>query len=109
MVTRYPPWAKLLTTAMKEMYNNEVQNVHWKRIRRSISGLGVLFGSGNGSLLKAAAEAAKAKNSLKEREEVQRVNEEGVEGAEERDTMDNVVESPTTSKYAVGIEKNEQT
>jgi hypothetical protein len=32
-----------------------------------------------------------------------------VEGAEERDTMDNVVESPTTSKYAVGIEKNEQT
>ena len=109
MVTRYPPWAKLLTTAMKEMYNNEVQNVHWKRIRRSISAMGVLFGSGNGSLLKAAAEAAKAKNSLKEGEVVQRVIEEGVEGAEERDTMDNVVESPTTSKYAVGIEKNEQT
>jgi hypothetical protein len=109
MVTRYPPWAKLLTTAMKEMYNNEVQNVHWKRIRRSISAMGVLFGSGNGSLLKAAAEAAKAKNSLKEGEVVQRVNEEGVEVAEERDTMDNVVESPTTSKYAVGIEKNEQT
>jgi hypothetical protein len=58
--------------------------------------------------MKAAAEAVKAKNCLKEGG-VQRVNEEGVEGAEERDTMDNVVESPTTSKYAVGIEKNEQT
>ena len=81
MVTRYPPWAKLLTTAMKEMYNNEVQNVHWKRIRRSISAMGVLFGSGSGSLMKAAAEAAKAKNSLKEGEVVQRVIEEGVEGA----------------------------
>jgi len=91
------------------MYNNEVQNVHWKRIRRSISGLGVLFGSGSGSLLKAAAEAAKAKNSLKEGEVQTRVNEEGVDGAEGRDTVDNVVESPTTSKYAVGIEKNEQT
>ena len=107
MVTRYPPWAKLLTTAMKEMYNNEVQNMHWKRIRRSISTMGLLFGNGSGSLLKAATDAAKTKNSLTDGGE-KRVHEEGKEG-KEKDTKDNVVESPTISKYVVGIDMNEQT
>ena len=45
MVTRYPPWAKLLTKAIQDMPHNEIRNTHWKQIRRSITAFGLLGGA----------------------------------------------------------------
>ena len=65
MVTRYPPWAKILTRAMREMYVDEMKNVHWRKVRRSMRSLSLLFGSKGGVSSKSNSKAESVKSVKK--------------------------------------------
>ena len=64
LITRYPPWANILTNAMKEMYESEIKNVHWKKIRRSVTAMGLLVKGNKNNVLNIATNfGKKAKKS----------------------------------------------
>ena len=45
MVSRYPPWAQILTHAMQSIYSAELGNQRWRKLRRSFLSLNLLFSS----------------------------------------------------------------
>ena len=72
MITRYPPWAKILTRAMKEMYVDEMKNVHWRKVRRSMRSLSLLFGKGSSSKVFSSPEIVAMKKKIVEMDETEK-------------------------------------
>ena len=115
MITRYPPWAKILTRAMKEMYVDEMKNVHWRKVRRSMRSLSLLFGKGSSSKVFSSPEIVAMKKKIVEMDETEKDDTEKKENEKDdtRDKKENVLQDETkemgeknnvvgeASKYAV--------
>ena len=97
IVNRYPPWAKVLTQAMKTLYKGELSSQHWSKLRRSVRSLSVLGTLG-------PVKKKKKKKKKEEEEGGARVGKEGEGQEEEEEEEEGVREGQTSSKYAVMAE-----
>ena len=105
MITRYPPWAKILTRAMKEMYVDEMKNVHWRKVRRSMRSLSLLFGKGSSSKVFSSPEIVAMKKKIVEMDETEKDDTEKKEN-EKDDTRSNKEENVLQDEKKEMGEKN---
>ena len=85
---------------MKEMYVDEMKNVHWRKVRRSMRSLSLLFGKGSSSKVFSSPEIVAMKKKIVEIDETEKKETEKKENEKDdtRDKEENFLQDETKEK-----------